>query len=309
MAYRYRHALVRILPVLAAVGCAAFFLAGRSLLAAAPAPVSASAPAVTPQTPAAKAAGTAIQYRTETRTVPRPLHIHFLEIDLTAPEVELLALPATDPDGPAGPAQAMLESPLAIMARYDAVAAVNANAFSSLPDAAGKRDTKWFEGKPVTICGWAVHDGRQINPPAPNLWNLWRLPSGRVQIGHPLVPEAVKEAVAGFGGLLQDGKILPAEDGVLHPRTAAGTDQTGKKLWLAVVDGRQKGYSEGMSTRELAALMLSLGCTDALNLDGGGSSIMIYNPPGAACRQVLNRPSGGSPRPVPVMLGVRLRAP
>ena len=40
------------------------------------------------------------------------------------------------------------------------------------------------------------------------------------------------------------------------------------------VDGRQPGYSMGMTLRELAGLMRALGATDAINLDGGGSTAM-----------------------------------
>jgi hypothetical protein len=41
-----------------------------------------------------------------------------------------------------------------------------------------------------------------------------------------------------------------------------------------VIDGRQEGYSEGVSTYELAQWMLFIGAYDALNLDGGGSSTL-----------------------------------
>jgi hypothetical protein len=55
-----------------------------------------------------------------------------------------------------------------------------------------------------------------------------------------------------------------------HPRTALGYNP--RELFLVEVDGRQKILSVGMTFAELAAFMKSLGCTDALNLDGGGSS-------------------------------------
>ena len=57
-----------------------------------------------------------------------------------------------------------------------------------------------------------------------------------------------------------------------------------------------------MTLQELAQLMKELGCLDALNLDGGGSSIMIRD------GNILNSPCDMTgPRPVPVMIGVRLR--
>jgi hypothetical protein len=62
------------------------------------------------------------------------------------------------------------------------------------------------------------------------------------------------------------------------------------QLLLVVVDGRQSGYSAGMTLRELADLMVSLGAREAVNLDGGGSSEMFLN------GLVANRPSDGAER-------------
>jgi hypothetical protein len=63
-------------------------------------------------------------------------------------------------------------------------------------------------------------------------------------------------------------------------------------MLLVVVDGRQSGYSAGMTLGELAELMNSLGARSAFNLDGGGSSAMFVN------GQRVNRPSDGYERGV-----------
>lgn len=55
-----------------------------------------------------------------------------------------------------------------------------------------------------------------------------------------------------------------------NPRTAIGFND--RYFYMVVVDGRQKTISTGMSARELAEFMASLGCQEAMNLDGGGSS-------------------------------------
>ena len=103
------------------------------------------------------------------------------------------------------------------------------------------------------------------------------------------------------------GEILPGEGGDLHPRSALGLDPTGRWLTWLVVDGRQKGDSEGVSERELAGLMQEVGCREAFNLDGGGSSILLLGRPDERL-EILNRPSDTlGPRPVPVMLGIRRR--
>ena len=57
---------------------------------------------------------------------------------------------------------------------------------------------------------------------------------------------------------------------------------------------------------DLAKAMLDLGCTDALNLDGGGSTEMALRDPGTGQLVVVNRPSDGHERPVANVLGVRI---
>jgi exopolysaccharide biosynthesis protein len=64
-------------------------------------------------------------------------------------------------------------------------------------------------------------------------------------------------------------------------------------VWLAAVDGRQPDYSIGMHFADLQRLAERLQLTDALNLDGGGSTTMVVR------GHVVNRPSDpGGPRPV-----------
>ena len=72
--------------------------------------------------------------------------------------------------------------------------------------------------------------------------------------------------------------------GVRHPRSLVGTDKEGY-LWLVVVDGRN-AEAAGMTIGELTELACMIGLTDALNLDGGGSSTLWTLPGG-----VLNHPS------------------
>jgi hypothetical protein len=86
-----------------------------------------------------------------------------------------------------------------------------------------------------------------------------------------------------------------------HPRSAVGRTKEGD-LWFVVVDGRQK-MSVGASLVELATIMRRLGCVEAINLDGGGSSCL--NLFGLA----LNRPSDGKERAVADMILFNGRAP
>lgn len=69
-----------------------------------------------------------------------------------------------------------------------------------------------------------------------------------------------------------------------QPRTAIGRTADGRVL-LVTVDGRQPGWSSGLTVRELADTMLALGAQHALNLDGGGSTTMTVD------ARPVNRPS------------------
>lgn len=68
-----------------------------------------------------------------------------------------------------------------------------------------------------------------------------------------------------------------------HPRSAIGYYEPGHYCFV-VVDGRQAGYSNGMTLPELAKVFEDLGCSAAYNLDGGHSTFMTMN------GQVVNRP-------------------
>ena len=98
-------------------------------------------------------------------------------------------------------------------------------------------------------------------------------------------------------------QVSPSER---HPRTAAGVSRDGRTLLLIVVDGRQPGWSIGVTLPELAQMMLGAGAWNAVNLDGGGSTAMWHREPGATAGHVLNRPSDGHVRPVANHLGVRV---
>jgi hypothetical protein len=108
-----------------------------------------------------------------------------------------------------------------------------------------------------------------------------------------------KNIVGGGPVIVDKGKPLQAWDAEnfnaefatkRHPRTAIGFDAAGD-VWMVVVEGRQT-LSIGATLSELAEVMSSLGCIEALNLDGGGSSEI------ALAGMVVNRPSDGSERPI-----------
>ncbi len=109
--------------------------------------------------------------------------------------------------------------------------------------------------------------------------------------------EDVKLGMGSIGGMLiSDGKINPDLEKGAAPRTAVGITEDGK-IVLYTIDGRQSGHSYGLQLSSLAKRMKELGCTDAINLDGGGSTTFVATLPGHSS-EILNRPSDGNERNV-----------
>lgn len=105
----------------------------------------------------------------------------------------------------------------------------------------------------------------------------------------------VKMAIGGQSRLIANGEIVPTSDPAVYPRTAIGTKADGSIIML-VIDGRQPGFSEGVTLTELSQIMKEMGAVDALNLDGGGSATFVARMPGETARKVMNSPSDGGER-------------
>lgn len=99
------------------------------------------------------------------------------------------------------------------------------------------------------------------------------------------------------GRLLKNGEIQSGFEAGTAPRTAVGIKADGNVI-LYVLDGRQSGYSYGAQLTTLAQRMQELGCTNALNLDGGGSTTMGALLGGEDAFSVVNQPSDGVLRSV-----------
>lgn len=132
-------------------------------------------------------------------------------------------------------------------------------------------------------------------------WLAERKKGERLTLRFELQPNLgpVRAALGAGPRLIRDGKIsIEAEQEELgvrvslgrQPRSAVGL--SGDSLFLVAVDGRAPEYSVGATIEELAAILLELGCTQAMELDGGGATTLF------ARDRVVNRPSDGSPRPL-----------
>ncbi len=175
--------------------------------------------------------------------------------------------------------------------------------WTTVPDFARRHDLAvaingGFWGAMQRPCGLAAGGGAAWPgvTPDPEFGTLALDARGRLALhlpSEPPPPETLREAVTGRPILLVDGAPDPALEefpgaSQRAPRTAVGVSRDHRKLFLVVVDGRQRD-SRGMSLRELAELFAELGADRAMNLDGGGSSELYLRDAGG----VVSVPSRG----------------
>jgi exopolysaccharide biosynthesis protein len=116
--------------------------------------------------------------------------------------------------------------------------------------------------------------------------------------GEELLNNGVINTLSFGPALIENGNVVTDFDNVKidknfgnrsiqnsNPRTAIGMIEENHFVFV-VVDGRSENYSNGMTLEELALLFSDLGCEEAYNLDGGGSSTMYFN------GEVVNNPLG-----------------
>ena len=231
-------------------------------------------------------------------------------IDLADPQLEISVGVTDAPEGRLGKVRLVSTESWASSAGLDL--AVNTNFFGTKSD--GTADI-------VGLCvagGRTISEARSFRGSQDPVLVVYEDGRAAIRLGlDDDDPRRVVHAIAGVGGSEQSevaGTLL-VTDGVntgasarvqpmaRHPRTAAGVSADGKTLYLVVVDGRQEGWSVGVTLPELADLLLDLGADDAVNLDGGGSSSFVWLDDNAL---MTNRPSDGGFRPVAVSIGFRV---
>lgn len=243
-----------------------------------------------------------ITYSRQVRNSPRPIVIHIIFIKLNAPGIKFLVTPPRDAD---------LELPLEarttskFVKSFEVQLAVNGDGFDP-----------WYSlgilgyspktGEMVAPSGLAVSNGEQysealLGAPVLNLGN-----GNNASIN--LSVDRYYNAISGSAFLVSGGEVLPALAGSRpQPRTAVGLRRVGNQLILVVVDGRQDGYSEGMSLAELAELFVELDAVTAMALDGGGSTALVIQGEDGEPK-LLNSPIHqgipGNERPVGNHLGI-----
>jgi exopolysaccharide biosynthesis protein len=137
--------------------------------------------------------------------------------------------------------------------------------------------------------------------------------SRKLNLNHPSLAGLKKWKVSqAFGGgpvLVQEGQIRISNNeerkfagkaiSDKHPRTAIGYKKDGTMVILAV-QGRMKGLAEGATLPQMAKILVDLGCIEAMNLDGGGSSCMLING-----KETIKPSDPTGQRPVPAVFVVK----
>ncbi len=242
---------------------------------------------------------------------PRPMRINAVRVDLSEPFVFSTA--GRDPDwGKPMPdkkdilIQTKRQTTLGFLLSSrergrDMILAVNASPWSPWQ----RPFTFRFAGKMDFVVSDSVivaDRGRAV--PA-----FWMTRDGKAHIGvirPDLDRSGIVLALSGFEIILKGGVVCAANRS-LHPRTCYGLSADGKFLYLLTVDGRQEGESEGASTIECAEYLKYFGASEALNMDGGGSTTLVFYSREKQKTQVLSRQSRGMLRGVANSLGISRR--
>jgi exopolysaccharide biosynthesis protein len=206
--------------------------------------------------------------------------VAFIErIDLTAPGIGFTTTP------PSGPLETTSQSTSQFLQSTGAQVAINANFFSDVAATPSPED----------LIGLAVSNGTVVAPQTfgsddaaasliitkTNTATISSAGSTPIDLSH------VFNAVSG-NQIVTDGLDTsattptgaPHDPFGLDPRTGIGLSEDGRFLYLIAIDGRQPGFSVGVTTSDEAALMIDLGVFDGLNLDGGGSTALVQAGPG-----------------------------
>ena len=215
-------------------------------------------------------------------TLPRELDMQLLEIDMAAPGLDFRV---TNHNFSA-PGETVAQTTRAYLIEQNAQIAIN-GAYSH-----------YVSGNNMDIEGLAASDGfvystfqqfryEALNISSDNVATIIQSLQGSGLFHTPA--SQLYNVVGGDARIVTDGaNTANPDDNNLHPRTAAGVTAAGKLL-LLTVDGRNPGHSRGVTTPELGNLMIQFGALNAINLDGGGSTTMVFSDP---TPRVVNVPVG-----------------
>jgi hypothetical protein len=249
-----------------------------------------------------------VDYERLVRVLPRPIVAHVVRIDFSEPGVDFFVTPPEP--SPKGDVRSRTTS--TFLEQHGMQLAINANYFYPFRND-HPLSYEPHPGDPVHVVGTTASRGVRYGKPFAGEATIYISRDRQISFDEPR--GAVWNAVSGLCYVLQDGvRAKLVEDAftrIPYPRTIVATDAAARTLLLLVVDGKQPGYSEGVTLAEAADLLLELGAFTAVQLDGGGSSTLVRADASGGAH-VVNTPANfkvpGWERSIATQLGVKARA-
>jgi phosphodiester glycosidase len=248
-----------------------------------------------------------VNYRRVVRVLPRPMIAHVLVVDTGAKGIGFLVTP---PDSQSKkPLNARTTSQF--LEEFNLQIAVNGGGFYPWWSHSIE-DYYPHVGDPVAPIGFTASNGKEYWVSKYTIGTeptLYINSENGISFNHR--PHKIYNAISGDRMLVIKGEIASGlDDADLKPRTAIGINQSGRYLYIVVVDGRQPFYSDGTTFADLAELLVDQGVYMGMSLDGGGSSTMVIAGEDGQ-PMILNSPIDnhipGRERPVGNHLGIYVR--
>lgn len=214
--------------------------------------------------------------------LPRELSIHIVEIDPLAPGIAFFGTP-----GNGAVAEEYTRQTTSSFVNNHALAvAINGDFYTT------------NTGLNASVSGLGMSNGAIVSPGVngqPSF--IVRQNNTAVVRTNGTYPSGAYNAVSGNQRIVLNGAEVAPDDSyttTLNPHTAIGVNDANGHIFFMTVDGRQSDFSEGMRTDEMANILISFGVNQAINLDGGGSSTLVFGDGPAGAARTINSPSDGS---------------
>jgi Phosphodiester glycosidase len=238
------------------------------------------------------------------KNTPRPVMLHIVTVDLKQNENSIVISRGE------GNGYFRAENNCSFVERTKAAIAINGGLFTPFYVS---NPLSFFPktGDRVEAQGQVISGGIHFSEPKDGWPVLCFAEDKKASIARFACPENTYNAMPGINHLVSQGLLQKGYEtgppALYEPRTAVGIDETGYILKLLVVDGRQWFYSEGLSSYEVAQVLVDDGARDVIEFDGGGSSSLSQYDKDSC--EKLNAPiHTGIPmrqRPIALHLGIQ----